>query len=101
MAVVLIGVGIIGLLSLLPSGWRLSGTSDSLGRAAGILQAELESNEGWIMNENNTVTATAVPEVKVIYGVGRTVLQPGDIAYTVSTERADLGDSWRVRVRVT
>ena len=100
-AVVLIGVGIIGLLSLLPSGWRLSGTSDSLGRAAGILQAELEANEIWIMNENNAVTATAGPEVKVIYGVGRSVAQPGDIAYTVATERADLVGRWRVRVRVT
>ena len=102
-AVVLIGVGIIGLLSLLPSGWRLSGTSDALGRAAGILQAELEANEVWIMNGNNTVTATATPDVKVICGAGRVLAekQPGDIEYTVATERADLGGRWRVRVRVT
>ena len=100
---VLISVGVMALLTLLPSGWRLSGTSDLLGRAAGILQGEMESNEILVMNANNAVTATlpGAPETRYIYGIGRDTPQPGDIRYTVQTERTDLGGSWRVRVRVT
>lgn len=98
-SMLLISVGVLGMLTLLPSGWRLSGTSDMLGRAAGILQAELEANEILIMNENNSVTPT-VPD-KSVYGSGKDTRQLGDIAYTVHTERTDLGGSWRVWVRVT
>ncbi len=39
----LIVIGVLALISVQPSGWRLSATSDLLGRAAGILQAELEA----------------------------------------------------------
>ncbi len=100
---VLISVGVMALLTLLPSGWRLSGTSDLLGRAAGILQGEMERNEIQVMNVNNAVTATTpgVPETKTVHGSGMTTAQPGDIPYLVQTERTDLGESWRVRVRVT
>ncbi len=98
-SITLISVGVLGLLTLLPSGWRLSFTSDSLGRAAGILQSELEANEIVIMNENNAVDLE-VPDKKV-YGSGKETSQRGDIAYTVRTQRADLGGSWRVRVQVT
>lgn len=98
-SITLISVGVLGLLTLLPSGWRLSSTSDSLGRAAGILQSELEANEILIMNENNAVNLE-VPD-KPVYRSGKETSQPGDIAYTVHTERDDLGGSWRVRVQVT
>ncbi len=102
-SVVLITVGILGLLTLLPSGLRLSGTSDLLGRAAGILQAELDMNEILIMNENNTVTATVAgnPLTKKVYGSGKGSKQPGDIEYTVQTQRSDLGGRWLVQVQVT
>ncbi len=94
----LITVGILSLLTLLPSGWRLSSTSDSLGRAAAILQSELDQNEIFIMNENNPVPLT-VPD-KSVNGSGYPTPQPGDITYTVKTERSDLGGKWLVRVRV-
>jgi hypothetical protein len=97
---VLISVGVMALLTLLPSGWRLSGTSDLLGRAAGILQGEMERNEILVMNVNNAVTATSSPEKKTVYGSGSLTAQPGDIPYTVETERTDLGGNWRVRVWV-
>jgi Tfp pilus assembly protein PilV len=102
-SVALISIGVLGLVTLLPSGWKLSGTSDMLGRAAGILQAELEANEILIMNENNPVTPTPPgnPPKKPVYGSGSRTLQPGDIAYSVQTERTDLGGSWMVRVQVT
>ena len=104
--VVLISFGVLSLLTLLPSGWRLSGTSDMLGRAAGILQGELERNEVWIMNEKNQVTP--VPKTgsppPPFYSSGKETRQPGDIPYFVTTEIEELGggiEGWRVRVRVT
>jgi len=104
-SVVLISFGVMSLLTLLPSGWRLSGTSDKLGRAAGILQAELERNEVWIMNDKNPVIPTAGPSSpQPVYSSGKGTPQPGDIEYLVTTEIEDLGlgiGPWRVRVRVT
>ena len=102
-SVVLISVGVMALLTLLPSGWRLSGTSDRLGRAAGVLQGEMERNEIQVMNLKNAVTATlpGAPETRTVLGSGRSTPQPGDIPYLVQTERTDLGGTWRVRVRVT
>jgi len=98
-SVVLISVGVLSLLTLLPSGWRLSGTSDMLGRAAGILQAELERNEIMIMNGNNSITLNPGTPTTV-YGSGKQTAQPGDIPYTVTTEVANLGTGYRVRVKV-
>ena len=102
---VLISVGVLSLLTLLPSAWRLSGKSDLLGRAAGILQGELERNEIWIMNEKNQVTPTpSAPSPQPFYPSGKDTPQPGDIPYQVTTEIQELGGGsgpWRVRVRVT
>jgi len=102
-SLVLITVGVLSLLTLLPAGWRLSGTSDMLGRAAGILQSELERNEIMIMNGKNTITPTlGTPLIKQpVYGSGMTTAQPGDIPYTVSTEVDSSGNGYRVRVTVT
>ena len=104
-SMVLLSFGVLSLLTLLPSGWRLSGTSDMLGRAAGILQAQLERNEVWIMNEKNPVTPTeGTPTPQPVYSSGKDTPQPGDIQYLVTTQIQDLGGGsgpWRVRVRVT
>jgi Tfp pilus assembly protein PilV len=95
----LITIGVLALITVQPSGWRLSRTSDLLGRAAGILQAELEANEILIMNGNNTVTNT--PVTKPVNGSGKVAPDRGDVTYTVQTTRTNLGGSWRVTVRVT
>jgi hypothetical protein len=104
-SVVLITVGVLGLLTLMPSGWRLSGTSDALGRAAGILQAELEAQEILIMNPNNTVTAMALGSApRVVYGSGGGTSQTGDmVPYKVDVSRTALPalGGWRVQVQVT
>jgi Tfp pilus assembly protein PilV len=104
-SVVLITIGVLGLLTLMPSGWRLSGTSDALGRAAGILQAELEAQEIFIINKNNSINPIPAPGVtKTVYG-GGTAPQSGDnIAYTVQTVRTALAvpsGGWLVQVQVT
>ena len=43
-------VGVLGLISMQPAAWRLSGTADYLGRAAHTLQKELQFYEARIMN---------------------------------------------------
>jgi hypothetical protein len=102
-ALFLISVGVMALITLLPSGWRLSSKSDLLGRAAAILHAELEKSEILIVNEKNPITPTVPgsPEVKTVYGSGKAPPDAGDVPFTVQTERTDLGGSWRVRIRVT
>jgi hypothetical protein len=101
-SVVLIAVGILSLLTLLPSGWRLSGTSDHLGRAAGILQGELERTAILIMNGNNTITpAPGQKIVKPVSGSGISPLPPGDMQYTVETMVDNWAGSYKVRVKVT
>ena len=100
-SLVLITVGVLFLLSLLPAGIRLAGTSDMLGRAAGILQAELERNEIMIMNGNNTITPNPGTVKQPVYGSGKPTAQPGDIPYTVTTWIENAGAGFRVRVQVT
>ncbi len=55
-------IGVLGLLSLMPSAWRLSGQSDYLGRAAGILQRQLQAAEVAIMNPVLAVTPGTITE---------------------------------------
>jgi Tfp pilus assembly protein PilV len=109
-AVVLITVGLLGLMTLQPTAWRASNRSDFTGRAAMILQQELESNRAYIMNSSNpNPTLLNNPQVtdRTVYASGQAALQPhGDIAYSVTTTTTDLApsgkpNSWRVVVQVT
>ncbi len=103
-SVALITVGVMALLTLLPTGMKLSGSSDMLGRAAAILQAELNMNEILIMNGNNTVNAIPSPGTsRRVFGSRNknNLQQLGDIQYTVTTQRTRLGSQWLVQVRVT
>ena len=54
-ALFLTTVGILALLAMQPMSWQTAAKSDFLGRAAGILQEELETTELSIMNPNNAV----------------------------------------------
>jgi hypothetical protein len=106
-SIVLIMVGILGLLTLMPSGWRLSATSDALARAAGILQAELEAQEILIMNPNNTFAAIPAGDPlgkKEVYGGGNAPQMGDNVKYTVQTVRTPLVaplSGWQVQVQVT
>lgn len=101
----LITFGILALLSLQPSAWSLSGRSDFLGRAAGLLHKEMETVEVFLMNPNNpNPCATTNPLITTqnVYSSGQNTAQSGDIPYTIQTTIQDNGDnSWTVRVRVT
>jgi Tfp pilus assembly protein PilV len=104
-AVSLIAAGVLALLSLQPSAWKLSGRSDLLGRAGGILHQELEANELLIMNPNyaNPCSATnPLITTRNVYVSGQGAMQPGDVSLAVQTTIQDnLNSTWSVRVRVT
>src|SRR5512135_3489207 len=96
----LTAVGIMALLSMQPISWQTGGRSDFMGRAAGVLQSELERNEIRIMNPANTVSTGTT--TRTVYPSGAATLQRGDIAYTVATTVSSLAtNAWRVDVRVT
>jgi Tfp pilus assembly protein PilV len=109
----LTAVGIMALLSMQPMSWSAAGRSDFMGRAAGILQSELERSELWIMNPNNTFATNCDPSGRNLFlgtcsrtvnASSQTTQQTGDVAYTVATTIAALGsttNAWTVRIQVT
>lgn len=98
-AIMLASIGVVALLGAQPQSWNLAGKSDNLGRAAGILQSELSMNEAIIMNPLQAVPAGGT---RSIYVSGQGSKQPGDAAYTVTTQIEVVSTGvWRVRVTVT
>jgi len=98
-ALFLLGMGIFALISLQPSAWRLSGKSDSLGRASGILLAQLQAAEAKIMNPDIALPAN---DRSTVYPGGQSTAKRGDMPFPVSTTITDLGNNtWQVTVRVT
>jgi hypothetical protein len=98
-AALITAVGILALLSMHPTAWRASGRSDLMGRAAGILHEELETNEVTIMNPCNPLPAGGTRSVWTSGGAGG---QQGDFPYTVQTIVAlSAPGLWMVTVRVT
>jgi Tfp pilus assembly protein PilV len=99
----LTAVGIMALLSMQPTSWNAAGRSDFMGRAAGILQSELERNELWIMNPANAVSTGALP-VRNVYASSQSTQQAGDVPFTVNTTVLPLGattNAWTVTIQVT
>ena len=101
----LVSVGILALLSLQPSAWKLTGRSDFLSRAGGLLHKEMETTEIVLMNPNfPNPCATTNPLVTTtnVFISGQSTTQPGDLPFTMQTTIQDnLNNSWTVRVRVT
>jgi Tfp pilus assembly protein PilV len=96
-------VGILALLSMQPAAWNAAGRSDFMGRAAGILQSELERNELQIMNPNNAVSTGVLPN-RNVYASSQSTQQSGDVTYSVATTVTPLAgatNAWSVRVHVT
>jgi hypothetical protein len=102
----LVSFGILALLSLQPSAWRLTARSDFLGRAGELLHKEMEITEILIMNPinadpcatTNPLTTTATN----VYPSGQTGAQQGDIPYTVQrTILRNVNGTWLVQIIVT
>lgn len=101
-AMFLTTVGVLAILSMQPSAWRVVGKSDYMGRAAGILQEELERQEAFIMNPLNSVTLGTTTTTVFTGGQGAAVTGAGDAAYTVTTSITGPGTGiWQVTVTVT
>ena len=106
-ALFLLSLGVLGLISLQPSAWRLSGKSDYLGRASGILLAQLQAAEAKIMNPNISLPAGTSTATATVYAGGQSTAKTGDVAFTVTTTTEDPGvvgmgsNIWRVTVQVT
>lgn len=99
-ALFLLSIGIMAMISLQPAAWRLSGKSDYLGRASGILLAQLQAVEAKIMNPNIAVTTGTT--ASTIYAGGQSTKKQGDAEFTVNTTTTDLGsNTWRVTIKVT
>jgi Tfp pilus assembly protein PilV len=99
----LTAVGILALLSMQPTAWNAAGRSDFMGRAAGILQSELERSELMIMNPNTAVTTGVLP-VKNVYASSQSTTQAGDVPFTVNTTVVPLGaatNAWMVTIQIT
>ncbi|MGE5843398.1 MAG: type IV pilus modification PilV family protein [Syntrophaceae bacterium] len=99
----LTAVGIMALLSMQPTSWNAAGRSDFMGRAAGILQSELERNELWIMNPANAVSTGVLP-VRNVNASSQSTQQAGDVPFTVNTTVLPLGsatNAWTVTIQVT
>jgi len=99
-AVFLLGFGIFALISLQPSAWRLSGKSDYLGRASGVLLSQLQATEAQIMNPNLAIPASGS---STVYASGQSTGKQGDVAFTVNRTVTALagGNTWRITIQVT
>jgi hypothetical protein len=101
-AIMLVSIAVMAVMSNLPQAWVVAGRTDHLGRAAGILLKELETNELLIMNPNQSVTTTTDPIIRTVTTSGQTTPQAGDVSYTVQTTIVSAGTNiWRVTVGVT
>ncbi len=101
----LISVGMLAILSLQPSAWRLTSRSDFLGRAGELLHKEMETTEVLLMNPNfpnPVVGPNPLVTTRNVFISGQGASQPGDMPFTLQTTILDnLNASWRVQVRVT
>ena len=99
-ALFLLGIGIFGLISLQPSAWRLSGKSDYLGRASGILLSQLQATEAQIMNPNIAIPASGS---STVYASGQGSAKQGDVVFTINRTITALagGNSWRITIQVS
>ena len=99
-AIFLTTFAILALLSMQPMSWRTATKSDLMGKAAEILQRELENNELFIMNSGNAITIGTTNTNA--YASGEAAPQTDDTAFTVQTTITNNGDgSWTVAVTVT
>ncbi len=100
-AILLTSVGIMAMLTLQSTGWKTAARADYLGRAAGILYKELETNEALIMNPVNAIPASSTRTVYAS-GQGSAVADAGDARFTVQTAITSVGTNiWRVTVTVS
>jgi len=101
-AMFITAIAVTSVFSMLPLSWQTAGKSDYLGRAAGILQMELELREGQILRNNIPAVGTTTRNVQVSDPVGGVAGVRGDVTITVRTTISNRpGNSWLVVVNVS
>lgn len=99
-AVFLTSIAIMAIFSLQPRAWQTTARSDYMGRAAGILSEQLQSQEARIMNPCCAVAAGTTGPTAV-FASGQTTAQSGDATFNITTTIAVVTTNvWRVTVRV-
>lgn len=101
-AMFITAIAVTSVFSMLPLSWQTAGKSDYLGRAAGILQMELEMREGQILRNNIPAAGTTTRTVQVSDPSTPSAGIRGDVNITVRTTiSARVGNSWLVVVNVS
>ena len=101
-AIFLTGIAIIALMPMQDMSLKTASRADQMGRAAGIMQSELEKQEAFIMRASNEVETGEFTEDPVYLTDVSNV--EGNNSYTVTTTISQNGTStisWLVNVRVT
>lgn len=102
-AVLLAGVAIVSLMPMQDMALRTASKSDNMGRAHGVLQAELEFQEQRIMKTLLNTDIAAGSTTKTVPASGVTGIA-GDANFTVVTTislKPTLTNAWYVHVKVT
>jgi len=100
-AIFLTGIAIIALMPMQDMSLKTASRADQMGRAAGIMQSELEKQEAFIMRASNEVTTGAISSTVQLTDVSNV---EGNNSYNVTTTISQNGTStisWLVNVRVT
>lgn len=104
-AVFLTAIAIVALMPMQDMSLRTGARADYLGRAAYIMQSELEAREYFIMNQNNAITlAQTVPFVQGFTADGVLTAVAAQRFFTVNTfinPVAGSTNAWIVHVNVT
>ena len=95
-AVFLTMIAVVSILSMQPTSWRAAGKADYMGRAAGVMQSELELRENQIML--GTIPASPINQTVQAGGSGDNA---GDATFNITTTTTNPGaNRWLVNVRV-
>ena len=100
-AIYMTGIAIIALMPMQDMSLKTASRADQMGRAAGIMQSELEKQEAFIMRASNEVTTGAISSTVQLTDVSNV---EGNNSYNVTTTISQNGTStisWLVNVRVT
>lgn len=98
LATLIIMIGVVGVLSVSPQGWKVAAKSDKLSRAAELLREELEKNELAVLN---CCTALPVSNTRTVFAGGQSTQQTGDVQYTVQTTVSGAASPYTIRSTVT
>lgn len=93
-------IAVVSVLSMQPTAWRAAGKADYLGRAAGVMQSELELRENQIMlgniptpPPNQTVTASGGTNAgDATFNLTTTITNPSTNSYLVKVNVAWKGN---------